>query len=116
MNHIGPVPTAIAEVFITDRLANRPETPPDYLREKLAIQDLANEMADHPGEVLPRLVKIAMGVCEADSASVSVLDTDANVFRWRGLQGALSVFEGATTPRGNSPCGVCLDQQDAILM
>ena len=116
MNHIGPVPTAIAEVFITDRLANRPETPPDYLREKLAIQDLANEMADHPGDVLPRLVKIAMEICDANSAGVSVLDADAKVFRWRGLQGVLSVFEGATTPRGNSPCGLCLDQQGAVLM
>lgn len=116
MTHIGPIPAAIAEVFITDRLASRPETHPDYLREKLAIQDLANEMAEHPGEVLPRLVKLAMGICEADSAGVSVLDTDANVFRWRGLQGAMSVFEGTTTPRGNSPCGMCLDQQDAILM
>jgi two-component sensor histidine kinase len=116
MNHTGPIPAAIAEVFITDRLHGRPETRPDYLREKLAIQDLANEMADHPGDVLPRLVKIAMEICEADSAGVSVLDTDAKVFRWRGLQGALSVFESATTPRDDSPCGVCLDQQAAILM
>ena len=116
MNHIGPIPAAIAEVFITDRLASRPATRPDYLREKLAIQDLANEMAEHPGDVLPRLVKIAMDICEADSAGVSVLDADAKVFRWRGLHGALSVFEGATTPRHDLPCGVCLDQQGAILM
>lgn len=116
MNQAATFSAAIAEVFITDRLASRPETPPDYLREKLALQDLANEMADHPGDVLPRLVKLAMEICEADSAGVSVLDIDAKVFRWLGLQGALSVFEGTTTPRGDSPCGVCLDQQSAILM
>ena len=116
MGQIGTIPAAIAEVFITDRLARRPESRPDYLREKLAIQDLANEMADHPDEVLPRLVKLAMGLCEADSAGVSVLDADAKVFRWLGLQGALSVFEGATTPRDHSPCGVCLDHCGAVLM
>jgi two-component sensor histidine kinase len=112
MNQVAPIPAAIAEVFITDRLATRP----DYLREKLASQDRANEMADHPDEVLPRLVKLAMEICEAGSAGVSVLDAPAKVFRWLGLQGALSVFEGATTPRSDSPCGVCLDRQGAILM
>jgi two-component sensor histidine kinase len=115
-HHADPIPAAIAEVFITDRLISRPETRPDYLREKLAIQDLANEMAEHPGEVLPRLVKLAMEICQADSAGVSVLDSDAGVFRWLGLQGALSVFEGATTPRNHSPCGICLDCDGAILM
>jgi two-component sensor histidine kinase len=114
--HVDPVPAAIAEVFITDRLASRPENRPDYLREKLAIQDLANEMAEHPGQVLPRLVKLAMDICEAESAGVSVLDSDAGVFRWLGLQGTLSVFEGATTPRNHSPCGICLDCDGPILM
>ena len=114
--HVDPVPAAIAEVVITDRLASRSETRPDYLREKLAIQDLANEMAEDPGQVLPRLVKLAMDICGADSAGVSVLDRDAEVFRWLGLQGALSVFEGATTPRNHSPCGICLDCDGAILM
>ncbi len=116
MNQVVPIPAAIAEVFVTDRLASRPETRPDYLREKLAIQDLANEMAEHPGDVLPRLVKLAMEICQADSAGVSVLDEGAGVFRWLGLQGALSVFEGATTPRNHSPCGICLDCDGAILM
>lgn len=115
-HNVGPIPAAIADVFITDRLVSRPETGPDYLREKLAIQDLANEMAEHPDEVLPRLVKLAMNICEADSAGVSVLDNDAKVFRWLGLQGALSVFEGATTPRHHSPCGICLDCDRPILM
>ncbi len=114
--HVDPIPAAIAEVVITDRLASRPEARPDYLREKLAIQDLANEMAEHPTQLLPRLVKLAMDICEAESAGVSVLDSDAEVFRWLGLQGTLSVFEGTTTPRDHSPCGICLDCDGAILM
>ncbi len=116
MGPIGTLPDAIADVCITGRLAGRPESQPDHLREKLAIQDLANEMADHPGDVLPRLVKLAMELCSAESAGVSVLDAEAELFRWFGLQGKLAVFEGATTPRHHSPCGVCLDRHDAILM
>jgi two-component sensor histidine kinase len=115
-HNVDPIPAAIAEVFITDRLVSRPETGPDYLREKLAIQDLANEMAEHPDAVLPRLVKLAMDICGADSAGVSVLDNEAKRFRWRGLQGALSVFEGGTTPRHHSPCGICLDCDGPVLM
>ena len=116
MGQRATIPDAIADVFITDRLASRPVTQPDHLREKLAIQDLANEMADHPDEVLPRLVKLALSLCDADSAGVSVLDEEARVFRWLGLQGALSAFEGGVTPRDHSPCGVCLYCHEAVLM
>ncbi len=114
MEQILGVPASVAEVFITDELLTRATPEPDYLREKLAIQDLAHQMADHPAEVLPRLVALAMQICDADSAGVSVLD--GAVFRWLGLQGKLAVFEHATTPRNHSPCGVCLDRGDAILM
>lgn len=101
-------------ILITRDLELRRSQAPDYLSEKLALQDLAHHMADHPAEVLPRLVKLALELCEADSAGVSVLE--GSVFRWYGLVGKLAVFEGATTPRNSSPCGVCLDQCRAILM
>jgi hypothetical protein len=97
------LPSAIAEIFITDELQRRPVPAPDYVREKLAIQDLARLMADHHSEVLPRLVQLAMEMCDADSAGVSVLKVD--LFHWVALQGKLSVFEGATTPRNHSPSG-----------
>jgi hypothetical protein len=42
-----------SDVLITDELWNRPPAKTDYLREKLALQDLALQMADHPAEVLP---------------------------------------------------------------
>ena len=41
---------------------------------------------------------------------------DGDVFRWTALVGKLSAFEGATTPRNFSPCGVCLDQSSPVLM
>lgn len=108
------LPSAIAEIFITDELQRRPVPAPDYVREKLAIQDLARLMADHHSEVLPRLVQLAMEMYDADSAGVSVLKMD--LFHWVALQGKLSVFEGATAPRNHSPCGICIDCREAILM
>jgi GAF domain-containing protein len=116
---VGPrvqLPQAIAEVYITDQLLRRTGAAPDYLREKLAIQDLADHMTDHPGGILPRLVQLAMELCGAESAGISVLEPEAAQFRWLALTGVLSVFEGATTPRDFSPCGVCLDENGPVLM
>lgn len=107
---------AIAEVFITDALLQRTPPDPDYLREKLALQDLANQMSDHPSEVLPRLVKLAMDICGAESAGISILEPETAQFRWYALSGVLATFEGATTPRNFSPCGVCLDTDGPVLM
>ena len=104
----------VADVLITPELLRRPSAAPDYLREKLALQDLAQQMADHRGELLPHLVKQAMEICDAASAGISVLE--GPVFRWVGLAGKLAVFEGATTPRDFSPCGICIDNRTPILM
>ena len=41
MNQRVILPSAVAKVFITDQLYDRAPPVPDYLREKLAIQDLA---------------------------------------------------------------------------
>lgn len=108
------MPPAVAEVSITHELLRRPCAAPDYLREKVALQDLAQQMAHHPEALLPRLVKQALEICDVDAAGISVLEGD--VFRWLGLAGKLAVFEGTTTPRDFSPCGICIDSRSAILM
>jgi two-component sensor histidine kinase len=106
----------VAEVIITDELLRRPPSKPDYLREKLAIQDLAYQMAERPTEVIPRLVALAMDICDGVSAGVSVLDPETNRFRWVGVQGALAAMQGVTVPRENSPAGVCMDIGGPVLM
>jgi two-component sensor histidine kinase len=119
VNAVGPrvsLPDPIAAVFITDELHRRASPDADYLREKLALQDLASQMADHPAEVLPRLVKLAMEICDAESAGISILEPESEQFRWFALSGVLSTFEGATTPRNFSPCGVCIDNDEPVLM
>jgi len=105
---------SVVDVTITQDLGRRPAPAPDYLREKLAFQDIAAQMADSPQELLPHLVRQAMDICNASAAGISVLD--GLVFRWLGLAGRLEAFEGATTPRDFSPCGVCIDNRSAVLM
>jgi two-component sensor histidine kinase len=106
----------IAAVTITDELLRRPPAKPDYLREKQAIQDLAQQMADRPTEIIPRLVALAMEICDGVSAGVSVLDPETNRFRWLGVQGALAAMQGVTVPRQNSPAGICMDIGGPVLM
>ncbi|SPP92660.1 MULTISPECIES: sensor histidine kinase [Bradyrhizobium] len=110
------LPEPIATVFITEQLADRVAAAPDFLREKLAIQNLAEVMSDHPDEVLAHLVKLGMEICGAHSAGISIFEPEARRFRWHALAGELATFEGATTPRNFSPCGVCLDLAEPILM
>lgn len=109
---------SVDDVFITEELARRPAGTIDYLREKFALQNLAHQMVEHPDQVLPRLVSLAMEACDAASAGLSLFepqDGGAGVFRWHHLVGVLERFNGTTTPRNYSPCGVCIDRGGATL-
>ena len=106
-----------SEVFITDELARRAPKRTDYLREKLALQDLAARMVEGPEKDLPRFVELAMQMAGGISAGLSLLEEGAtpSCFRWQHLCGTLKVFEGAFTPRDDSPCGITLDQGAPVL-
>jgi two-component sensor histidine kinase len=105
------------DVFITGELLSRSLSQPDLAREKLAIQDLAASMVDDPDRVLPRFVELAMELTGGTSAGLSLLEERPapGVFRWHNVCGALKAFEGATTPRHHSPCGVTLDEASPVL-
>ena len=74
-------------------------------------------MMDGPAEVLPRFVDLAMNMAEGVSAGLSLYEegSEPKVFRWCYLRGTLAAFEGATTPRDLSPCGITLDEMRPIL-
>lgn len=112
------VPDALfSEVFITDEMSGRPTVAADFHREKVAIQELAARMLAAPDEVLPRFVQLAMEMLDGCSAGLSLLEEGSAppVFRWHQLCGSLAKFEGATTPRDYSPCGVTLDRAAPVL-
>lgn len=98
-------------------LDSRPAPQVDASREKSALLELAGRMHDAPSEILPRFVDLAMELTGAISAGISLLENDGSetVFRWHHLRGLLAPFEGATTPRNFSPCGVTLDRKAPTL-
>jgi two-component sensor histidine kinase len=105
------------DLYITSELERRPVKTIDHRRGKLALQDLAAKMADHPEEVLPRFVDLAMELTGGSSAGLSLYEENPapGVFRWRYLRGTLAPFDNATTPRDFSPCGITLDQNRPVL-
>lgn len=114
---VSPDAALVADVFITDAFARRPVRPADHQLEKHALQDLAARMLDHPEEVLPRFVEQAMAVTGGSSAGLSLYEADPapGVFRWHAVCGEFARFDGATTPRDNSPCGMTLDCAGPVL-
>ena len=69
--------------------------------------------------MLPRFVDLAREHCGAGSAGISVYEPRADgagIFRWNSLTGKAAPFSGETTPRDFSPCGLCLDLAETILM
>lgn len=109
-------PTAtLSEVVITAQLLSRPPRgTQDHAREIRALGDLAKELAENPRNMVQRLTEIALDLCRADTAGVSLLEGD--VFRWEGLAGVYASYRDSTMPRAASPCGVCIDEGRTQLM
>lgn len=107
----------VSQVFITDELDARPTKAKDWGRAKVAIQDLAARIAEDSEQILPRFVQLAMELTGGISAGLSLYEKEPapGMFRWHHLTGVLARFEGATTPRHDSPCGVTLDQGTPVL-
>jgi signal transduction histidine kinase/ActR/RegA family two-component response regulator len=102
------------EIDRSTELASRPYRGPNYDAEHRALALLATEMAENPRNMLQKLADMAIGLCRADSAGISILEGD--VFRWESVAGAFASLRNNTMPRDASPCGVCIDQNATQLM
>jgi signal transduction histidine kinase/ActR/RegA family two-component response regulator len=109
----GPTAT-LEEIDIRAELASRPHRPPDYERERRALALLAREMAENPRNMLQKLVELALELCDAGTAGISLLEGD--VFRWEALAGVFAGARNSTMPRDASPCGTCIGRNATQLM
>ena len=78
---------------------------------------LADTISQNSSLVLKRLSNLAIELCDADSAGVSVVESSetGELFRWQALAGEIEQYVGGTTPRDWSPCGECLKAGRATL-
>ncbi|QEL17570.1 ATP-binding protein [Limnoglobus roseus] len=105
----------LSAVLTTPDLARRTPRPPDHAAEARALTELAKTLAEKPRALLQRLAELAMDLCGADSAGVSILEPAGDAFRWHAIAGAFAPHLGGTIARDASPCGVVLER-DAALM
>jgi signal transduction histidine kinase len=104
----------LADVDILTELADRPSRSPNYEREHRAFVLLAREMAENPRNLLQKLAEIAVDLCDAHTAGVTLADGD--VSRWEAVAGVFAGVPRGTMPRHESPCGVCIDRDATQLM
>ena len=110
---------AVDEILITSELFQRARRDPNYAAESSALNELAVLMVERPAGMYQRLVDLAVELCKAGSAGVSLLETMPTgdiIFRWKTLAGALAPYVGGHTPRHFSPCGICLDLAETVLL
>lgn len=106
------VTVTLGDILVTGELRRRLAHDPDYPAEIAALHALARCLAAQPDAMLARLLEMAIALCDAGSAGLSLLEHSATgeLFRWPHLAGALASYAGGSTPRSFSPCGVCLDR------
>jgi PAS domain S-box-containing protein len=104
------IATSLESILITEQLNKRPSRPPDYEMENRALLSIAQHMADSPRSTLQKLAEIALKICRADSAGVSLLSKKSGDFYWPAVAGAWKPHIGGGTPRNFGPCGVVLDR------
>jgi len=100
-------------------LGSRPSRVPDFQRENRALAELADAMAESPATVLQRLVELVVETCQADSAGVSILETDAagvEWFHWHAVAGCWAPRVGGRMSRFASPCGAVIDGNTSLLL
>ena len=107
------------DVLATEAMLARPRRAPDLAAEVAAFRELSALMATDPTRAVRRFLELALVLCGAGSSGLSVLAEDGRgepVLRWDALAGAFAPYAGGTTPRHFSPCGLCLDRDETILV
>src|SRR6185436_4305276 len=111
-------PIRLDDIDITGELLRRPTRALNYAAENKALVRLARTMADNPSHILQDLVEVALELCRADTAGISLIETHdgQQVFRWEALAGVYAGARHNMMPRNASPCGTTIDRNATQLM
>jgi GAF domain len=105
-------PASLEDILITGKLRSRRYKRLSSRDGTLTLHTIARTMATSPNELLDRLLQLALELCGAGTAGLSLLETNLEgeqLFRWTNLAGILRKHLGDSTPRHFSPCGVTLE-------
>ena len=119
------VPFSLNDVVINAELRRRSSRAPDYKAERDALTVLSHTMADAPQMILQRIAEMALNLCRAETAGISLLENHGRHFvtqlargteqspceeevRWKPLAGVHTRPNGATSGHA-SPGGTSMD-------
>lgn len=108
---------SVEDVLITSQLFSRPSRPPDFEAQNQALLELGDELRVNPDNVLNKVVELAMKLCNADSAGISILEPgeDRCIFRRHAITGDFAPNLLRSLPRDSSPCGTVLSLNRVLL-
>ena len=87
--------------------------------ESEAFLGLSQTLARDPVRAPQQLVDSALRLCGADSAGLSLEETDESgqpILRWIATAGEFAPFQNGTIPRDFSPCGTAMEQRMPLVM
>lgn len=95
----------------SDELSSRPARQSDLASENAALVRLARAQTGSRAALLDEISQIALSLCDAGSAGISLIEgAGENVrFRWLAVSGACADLRGKTTAWDECPCGVTLE-------
>jgi len=113
----SPYVSSVEEVLITEELARRPTRPPDHQALNRAMTELSAELQTNRTGMLQLLVRLAMELCHADSAGISILEPSQGheLFRWHAIAGSFAPNLHGTIQRDASPCGTVISRNKVLL-
>jgi signal transduction histidine kinase len=106
---------SLESVISTAELNQRPSRAPDYAAENRALVSLAQKMATSPKSILQHLAEVALSLCRAHSAVISLLTEDGKRFYWPAIAGRWTPHLSKDIPRDFGPSVIVLDSNAAAL-
>jgi GAF domain-containing protein len=109
-------PETLKQILITPNLAERVPRAHNTKTVHKALLRLARQI-NSPKQILTTLMHVALEICAAGSAGLSILrvDPEGEYFLWEAMAGLYEQYVGGKTPRNFSPCGVTLDRKSPQL-
>ena len=108
----------LRDLVVSAAALPNPKRTPDFRAEADAFCELSRVLSDDLHVALPRALEIARHLCQAGSAGLSLLDerSGQTFIHWEIVTGELASYAGSDAPRRSTPCGLCLDSGDTILV
>ena len=108
----------VDEVIATALLEHRTPRVRDEHAEKRAMDEMRRGLAGSPRSLLQKLAEVALDLCNAQYAGVSLLEQsgEPRFCRWYAVSGEYRAWLWSTLPCATSPCGPALEQHQPMLM